>query len=593
LSAEIAGQFAMVCQQLESCWFDSAEPNTPEQWQQLLLSWLQQWFVASHEQEASLLQRLRETLAEWLSCCNDSNFAEPVALSVVAAAWLDGFNQQSLQQKFLAGAVNFATLMPMRAIPFAQIHLLGMQDGAFPRQSRRQDFDLMAHSYRPGDRARRDDDRYLFLEALLSARHRLRISWIGHSIHDNSEREPSVLVAQLRDHLQQVWRHQDHDDLLAGITVTHPLQAFSKRYLQDATLLSYQHEWRSLHQPQKTSIGIPSDTADASSGGVTELSSIAAVGEVAIRHWDLMQLTDFMREPVKFFFRQRLKVNLQLQTETSPDAEDFQHDRLSQWQIQQQLGEGVTRVLRDGGDAHAYLQQALHFMQLEDRLAFGAAGTLQAEAFINSINPQLALYRDALAQTNPLAAESLYFLEFADIADWFSELRQDSLGQALQLQWSLAPLKKDKMWQLKPLLKPWLAQQLSCAAGRPIAQWLVAADGLLKLPLVSAQIAQQRLSQILQLAISASAGPLPLEISLAGLWLQLAVDEEKKLQKLKTRFEGDGFNPGLLDYDVYLARAFTNFASLWQQARARELPTEFYQAVIDDVNNGVFLDANA
>jgi exodeoxyribonuclease V gamma subunit len=593
LSAEIAGQFAMVCQQLESCWLDSAEPNTPEQWQQLLLSWLQQWFVASNEQEVGLLQRLRETLAEWLNCCRDGNFAEPVALSVVAAAWLDGFNQQSLQQKFLAGAVNFATLMPMRAIPFAQIHLLGMQDGAFPRQSRRQDFDLMTHSYRPGDRARRDDDRYLFLEALLSARQRLSISWIGHSIHDNSEREPSVLVAQLRDHLQQVWRHQDHDDLLAAITVTHPLQAFSKRYLQDETLLSYQHEWRSLHQPQKTSIGIPSDTADASSAGVTELSSAAAVGEVAIRHWDLMQLTDFMREPVKFFFRQRLKVNLQLQTETSPDAEDFHHDRLSQWQIQQQLGEGVTRVLRDGGDAHAYLQQALHLMQLEDRLAFGAAGTLQAEAFINSINPQLALYRDALAQTNPIAAESLCFLEFADIADWFSELRQDSKGQALQLQWSLAPLKKDKMWQLKPLLKPWLAQQLSCAAGRPIAQWLVAADGLLQLPVVTAQIAQQRLSQILQLAISASAGPLPLEISLAGLWLQLAVDEEKKLQKLQTRFEGDGFNPGLLDYDVYLARAFTNFASLWQQARARELPKEFYQAVIDDVNNGVFLDANA
>ena len=82
-------------------------------------------------------------------------------------------------------------------------------------------------------------------------------------------------------------------------------------------------------------------------------------------------------------------------------------------------------------------------------------------------------------------------------------------------------------------------------------------------------------------------------LALAGLWLQLAVDEEKKLQKLQTRFEGDGFNPGLLDYDVYLARAFTNFASLWQQARARELPTKFYQAVIDDVNNGVFLDANA
>jgi exodeoxyribonuclease V gamma subunit len=34
------------------------------------------------------------------------------------------------------------------------------------------DFDLMGRDYRPGDRSRREDDRYLFLEALLSARER-------------------------------------------------------------------------------------------------------------------------------------------------------------------------------------------------------------------------------------------------------------------------------------------------------------------------------------------------------------------------------------------------------------------------------------
>jgi len=46
-----------------------------------------------------------------------------------------------------------------------------------------------------GDRARRDDDRYLFLEALLSAQEYLYISYIGRSISDNQEREPSVLVS--------------------------------------------------------------------------------------------------------------------------------------------------------------------------------------------------------------------------------------------------------------------------------------------------------------------------------------------------------------------------------------------------------------
>lgn len=37
----------------------------------------------------------------------------------------------------------------------------------------------MRNDYRPGDRSRREDDRYLLLEALLSAREQLYVSWVG------------------------------------------------------------------------------------------------------------------------------------------------------------------------------------------------------------------------------------------------------------------------------------------------------------------------------------------------------------------------------------------------------------------------------
>ena len=74
------------------------------------------------------------------------------------------------------------------------------------------DFDLMGSDYRPGDRSRREDDRYLLLEALLSAREQLYISWVGRSIRDNSERPASVLIGQLRDHLASGWRLADDSD---------------------------------------------------------------------------------------------------------------------------------------------------------------------------------------------------------------------------------------------------------------------------------------------------------------------------------------------------------------------------------------------
>jgi len=72
------------------------------------------------------------------------------------------------------------------------------------------DFDLMtmAGQMRPGDRSRRQDDRQLMLEALLSARRMLYVSWTGRSVRDNSDQPPSVLVSQLRDYLSAVSQHR-------------------------------------------------------------------------------------------------------------------------------------------------------------------------------------------------------------------------------------------------------------------------------------------------------------------------------------------------------------------------------------------------
>ena len=122
----------------------------------------------------------------------------------------------------------------MRSIPFEVVCLLGMNDGDYPRSSRRSDFDLMAlpGQHRPGDRSRRDDDRQLMLEALLSARRVLYVSWTGRSARDNIEQPPSVLVSQLRDYLSAGWG----GDVLAQRTTEHPLQPFSRRYFEEDPL---------------------------------------------------------------------------------------------------------------------------------------------------------------------------------------------------------------------------------------------------------------------------------------------------------------------------------------------------------------------
>lgn len=47
---------------------------------------------------------------------------------------------------------------------------------------------VLHHRARKGDRSRRDDDRYLFLECLLNAREQLYISYIGKSIRNDDTR---------------------------------------------------------------------------------------------------------------------------------------------------------------------------------------------------------------------------------------------------------------------------------------------------------------------------------------------------------------------------------------------------------------------
>ena len=108
---------------------------------------------------------------------------------------------------------------------------MGMNDDSYPRQTKSLGFDLMAKNPRPGDRSRRKDDRYLFLETLLSARERLHISYVGQSIQDNSPRPPSVLVSELLDYIDQGYELQE-GKILEHVVVKHRLQAFSPEYFK-------------------------------------------------------------------------------------------------------------------------------------------------------------------------------------------------------------------------------------------------------------------------------------------------------------------------------------------------------------------------
>jgi exonuclease V gamma subunit len=89
--------------------------------------------------------------ADWLDACDQALLDEELTLAVVREHILARMKESSMSRRFLAGMVNFGALIPMRAIPFRVVCLLGMNDGDFPRSHPPLDFDLMAGKglYRP------------------------------------------------------------------------------------------------------------------------------------------------------------------------------------------------------------------------------------------------------------------------------------------------------------------------------------------------------------------------------------------------------------------------------------------------------------
>jgi exodeoxyribonuclease V gamma subunit len=567
LEAAELGPVLVLLQKINELWKQLSVKRSPAGWHLVFTQLLQDFFAPDELESQQLLQQLQQQLQTWLDNTTGAELEEELSLQIARQALLEPVQAGGLQQKFFSGRVNFATLLPMRSIPFAVICLLGMNDGAYPRAQQRQDFDLMASDYRSGDRSRRDDDRYLLLEALLSARQQFYISWVGFSVFDNSARAPSVLVSQLRDHLSTGWTMADGSDVLEQITVEHPLQPFSRRYREAGSkLVSYQQEWASLHQKALA----------------TALGETLAVPEEL--HWTLKQAADFMREPVRFFFNERLKVRLELPELASINDEVFALEPLERWQMQQQLVAELKRSVEQQGQWQLQTEQQLELFRQQGRLAVGSGAALMQQDLVAGLDELAAGYQQFLSAF-PVADAGFYPLRFVgqqgELAEHLTGFRRSADHSALAYA-ELLPvaLIKDRSINWRHLIAPYLKLLLCCASGVPLSFYLLSRVGQLVLQPIDKQQAEQQLAQILQRMQQGLSAPLALEFNVGvELVKQLekgAALDDKLLSKLERVYMGDDFNAGSVQRSPYLQRAFAHFDALWQNGQLEKNATALY-----------------
>jgi exodeoxyribonuclease V gamma subunit len=201
-AAALAGRLAEYIERIFELVHALDERRRLDEWAGLLHGVLDGFFVVSEDSEREF-QVIRGQLEALRRQQRDAGFTRPIGRAALLERLCPALDEDLNQAGFLTGGVTFCGFKPMRSIPFRIVCLVGMDDGAFPRLAQQLSFDLMAQAPRLGDRSTREDDRYLFLETLLSARDRLYISYVGQSVKDNSPAPPSVLVSELLDYVEQ------------------------------------------------------------------------------------------------------------------------------------------------------------------------------------------------------------------------------------------------------------------------------------------------------------------------------------------------------------------------------------------------------
>jgi exodeoxyribonuclease V gamma subunit len=312
--------------------------------------------------EDAPLQPVWQALDNLQKTLEQAAFDQPLAWPVFRSALAEQLDKRSESDGFLGRGITFCALMPMRTVPFRFVGLVGMNDGVFPRRDVRASFDRMGQKIHRGDRLKRDEDRYLYLESILSARDWLYISYVGQSPHDNSELPPSVLVSELLDYLERC----EEGSRKARVT-KHPLQAFSGKY-PAGRLLSLPF-WQGVPLPEP---------------------------DLHYRQLSLADLIRFYQHPARAFLRARFGLHLGERDYELPIREPFTLEGYSDTDVRDCIFQQLAKALPAGN--------ALPLLRAQGLLPHGKPGDLLfareagvTQTFFDSIQPLPEVRREAFS----------------------------------------------------------------------------------------------------------------------------------------------------------------------------------------------------
>ncbi|KEY91558.1 exodeoxyribonuclease V gamma chain [Candidatus Photodesmus blepharus] len=370
-----------------------SQTQSIDSWCRVISNLLNDFFSVGLEEEIAL-QLIRDSIGQLKEQINHAAYQQDITPIIIIQYLEKKFSSEHISQHFLTGQVNFCTMIPMCSIPFKVVCLLGMNDGVYPRSVPPESFDLMIGRTKHGDRSRRDEDCYLFLEAIRSAQQVFYVSYVGRSIQDNTECFPSVLVSELMDYCCQNYclkgtEALSSDDsavkLLQSLVFQYGIAAFSPSSFTGRTG-SYVKEW------------IPAVRVQVQKGERVEDNqkrsfSEPLFGVTYLLELNLLELQKFWFLPVQYFFNRRLNIKLDPVLSIVEDDEPFSLSALESYRMRTEL---LDTLFKKWSETHSRFfdedRVVLEFMKrqrAQGRLPPGVYGDIEFE--INRMQVQVLL----------------------------------------------------------------------------------------------------------------------------------------------------------------------------------------------------------
>ncbi len=326
---------------LKSWWERFSAPKPPKEWRAELLAFSQE-LVAETPQILAARQELKSILDTLPA---EAIYPERIGLELILD-WLSSRLEEEYQSHgFLSGGITCCAMLPMRAVPFRVVAVVGLHDGEFPKRATPPAFDLIAAFPRLGDRDLRQEQRQQFLELILSTREYLILTCRGLSPEKNKPLPPAQVVSELSDTLelygidQKLWVYA-HKSL-----PFHPVYFHSSRGEENLPPKSYAAGVLSSHFKVAQALMAPkSEGKFWPEGFELEGNPPAAI--------DLAEFLDFYADAQKWFCRVRLGLSL-IEIPDFPEArEPFAVNGLLAWEARKRL----LAVLEAGEDPWLWLK---------------------------------------------------------------------------------------------------------------------------------------------------------------------------------------------------------------------------------------------